>query len=330
MNKSELLKSFYSAAGLLCEPLWTAMGGLNDEVRMTCEEIRLRVDRPMELICCGKSVIPDRCRIVRPGDLEDTLRRCTGNSVHTYLPQLCKGFATARGGHRFGICGEAIRTGGAVTGFRNITSLNIRIARQLVGIADPLTARLLERPKKSLLVVSGPGVGKTTLLRDLARGLSLHLHVAIADSRYELAGVSEGRPCFRIGNCDVMSGVEPGDALEMLIRTMSPEYLVMDEITGRRELDALQSAAFAGVSMLASCHAACPEELRQREIYRPLLTGGLFQMLVFIVQREGRRCYLLYEEVPDAADGCVPADACCLYGHIFRKTADICPESVVG
>lgn len=330
MNRSELLKSFYSAAGLLSEPLWTALGGLEDPVRMTCEEIRLRVDRPMELICGGIPVIPAPRQIVRPGDLEETLQRCTGGSVHTFLPQLCRGFATARGGHRFGICGEAVRTGGIMTGLRGISSLNIRVARPITGLADPLVAWLLQRPAASLLVVSPPGAGKTTLLRDLARGLSVHRRTALADTRYELAGVTDGRPRFRIGNCDVLSGADPIEALEMLTRTMSPEYLVMDEIAGQKELEALQQAAFAGTALLASCHAAGPEELGRRSLYRDMLRDGLFPLLVFIRRQGSRREYLLYEEGAHEAAGGLSADDVCLRGRTYRPTAVFCPEPLLG
>lgn len=330
MNRSELLKSFYSAAGLLSEPLWEALGGLGEPERMTCREIRLRVDRPMELLCESRSVMPAPNLILKPEDIRDTLRRCTGDSVHTFLPQLTRGFATARGGHRFGICGEVVRTGSVITGFRGISSLNIRVARQITGIAEPLARHLAGTPK-SLLIASRPGAGKTTLLRDLARCLSGKHRVAICDSRYELAGVTDGRPRFRIGACDVLSGAEPAEGLEMLVRTMSPEYLVTDEITGRRELEALKGAAFAGVSLLASCHAGSLEELGQRPLYRDLLESGIFPCLVLVEDLGECRRYVLYEEVPERAmDGGGAADAVCLHGRLYRAAADYCSEPLLG
>lgn len=322
MNRSELLKSFYSAAGLLSESLWSALGGLEEDVRLSCEEIRLRIDRPMELRCGCRSVFPAPTRVVRAADLEETLRRCTGDSVHTYLPQLCQGFATARGGHRFGICGEGVYSGGMLTGIRGVSSLNIRIARPICGVADPLVTRIAAGEPQSLLVVSEPGGGKTTFLRDLARGLSRFWPVAICDTRYELAGVTEGRPRFQIGSCDVLSGVDPARGLEMLTRTMSPRYLVTDEITGSAELAALEQAAFAGVALLASCHSSCARELDRRGIYRQLLHSGLFSRILEIENREGCRHYRLYEEVPDVqADGWGTGDAFCLAGHCYRATA---------
>lgn len=330
MNRSELLKSFYSAAGLLSEPLWTALGGLGDMERMTCREIRLRVDRPMELLCGNRSVFPAPHLILRPDDLAETLRRCTGDSVHTFLPQLTRGFATARGGHRFGICGEVVRSGGVITGIRGITSLNIRVARQITGVAEPMAALLAKKPQ-SLLIASRPGAGKTTLLRDLARCLSVKYRVAICDSRYELAGVCDGRPRFRIGACDVLSGAEPAEGLEMLVRTMSPQFLVTDEITGGKELEALAVAAFAGVALLASCHAGSPEELQQRPLYRGLLESGVFPYLAFAEDLGDRRHYVLYEEVQqDAMDGCGAADAVCLHGRLYRPAADYCSEPLLG
>ena len=99
----------------------------------------------MELLCNEKRLIPVPGMILKLDDLTETLRRCTGDSVHTYLPQLCKGYATARGGHRFGICGEAVHGPEGITGFRTVTSINIRVARQVLGVAEPLAQYLLAR-----------------------------------------------------------------------------------------------------------------------------------------------------------------------------------------
>jgi stage III sporulation protein AA len=177
------------------------------------------------------------------------------------------GYITAPGGHRIGICGEAIVKDGKMEGIKTIHSLNIRIARDFPGIARPIC-----RQPGSILVIGKPGSGKTTLLRDLIRELSYRENVSVVDERGELFPNE-----FQRGDCmDVLLGCSKPEGIDRVLRTMTPDTIAIDEITAETDTHALMQAAWCGVRLLATAHAANMEELRSREVYRPLLNKGLF------------------------------------------------------
>lgn len=252
------------------------------EEQQRCEEIRLRVGQPLQITLGGKEkVLPGR-RLTSE-EIAMCFSCATEYSIHTYANSLCQGFFTLQGGHRVGVCGQTAVQSGQVLSFRCISSLNIRIARQLKGTASPeLLAQLRQTDGiASALFLSPPGRGKTTLLRDITRQLSDQgIRTALADERSELAALHNGVPQFDIGqHSDVIDGCPKAEAAMMLVKTMSPQLLVLDEITSEADIRAAEYAAHCGVAVLASAHAWNWDDFQQRPLYRQLLDRNIFSRI---------------------------------------------------
>ena len=234
------------------------------------QEIRLRVKRPVELIGRNaRRTIPQR---ITEGDVQTVI-----NAASRYSPWMAsttaRGYLTAPGGHRIGLCGEVTVQGGVMTGFREVTSLNIRVARDFPGICRELGNR-----KGSVLILGRPGAGKTTLLRDLIRARGEWETVSVVDERGELFPSAGG---FLTGtHTDVITGCTKAQGIDAMLRTMGPDTIAVDEITAKEDCDALIQAGWCGVQLLATAHAANREDLFHRPVYKPLLQSGLFDTLV--------------------------------------------------
>ena len=219
MQDMDFLKSFHTAAALLPERLWKAAYSLDESQRLQCEEFRVRLGRPLMATVAGQAVtLGDGMVCPTAEELDELLAKATECSVHTYLEQLWQGFLTTRHGHRLGICSQA--PDGEKRLLRGLSSVNVRIARQVHGLGETLPLTEGET-FASTLIVGAPGSGKTTLLREVCRELSRNFRVAIADERYEIAACANGQPRFRIGSCDVLSGGHKRDTIPMLLRAMS-------------------------------------------------------------------------------------------------------------
>lgn len=292
MQDIDFLKSFHTAAQLLPERLWKAAYSLDELQRQQCEELRVRLGRPLAATVAGKPVLlGDGPVIPAKEELDQLLARATECSVHTYLEQLWQGFLTTRHGHRLGICSEAA-TGDARL-LRGLSSVNIRIARQVHGLGADLPV-CDGAAFRSTLILAPPGSGKTTLLRELCRRLSRDFRVAVADERYEIAACADGQPRFLIGSCDVLSGGHKGETIPMLLRAMSPQILAVDEITRVEDCRVLMDCAGCGCGLLATAHGRCPEDLLRRPAYRQLLEHRVFDQVILIEQTGGERRYTLH------------------------------------
>lgn len=261
--------------------------------RQRAEEIRLRSGcRPSVALPEGERQFS--CLTVTQELLRSALETATASSVHSSQASLSRGYVTARGGYRVGIAGSAIMQGGCCTGFRSISGLCIRISRQMPGVAEDLLHRMGGAAGfKSALIISPPGGGKTTLLRDMVRLLSHGgRRVALCDERGEVAAMWDGEPCMDVGPCtDVMEGCPRDMAIEMLLRSMCPQILAVDEITAQQDADALCQAVGCGVQLLATAHAANVRDLRARPMYSRLLQSGVFDCVITIISIVGHRNY---------------------------------------
>lgn len=241
---------------------------LDTRDRESAQEIRLRVNAPPE-------VNLGRTQRQLSGTVSQDNLTYTLNLASQYSPwcadSLAQGYLTAPGGHRIGVCGEGIFRRGKIEGFRQVRSLCIRVARDFPGIGTGIE-------ETSTLIVGSPGWGKTTLLRDLARQFSRQETVSVVDERGEL--FPEG---FETGqHMDILTGVPKPQGVEMVLKTMGPAYIAVDEITSEADSLVMLQAANCGVHLLATVHGSGLSDLRQRPMYRRLLEAGVFRQILVL------------------------------------------------
>lgn len=246
------------------------------------QELRLRIGQPPQLVL-------GNCATALSYKTTEADIRFVITTVSQYSPwaaaTIARGFITANGGHRVGICGECVVQNGVITGIRTPTSLCIRVARDFPGLAADLSSI-----SGSVLIVGPPGSGKTTLLRDMIRYRSNTQQgsVCVIDERSEIFPVVNGCYSFIPGvNTDVLTGGPKQQGIEMLLRTMGPCSIAVDEITEAADCQALLSAGWCGVSLLATAHAESLEDLQKRPIYQPLI--HLFQTVIFLDIHKNRK-----------------------------------------
>ncbi len=284
-------RTWEQAAAVLPGPLRDGLRALGEDRLERAEEFRLRRGFPMTVL------LPEGERETDgPPVGEDELRQVVENatqcSAHTALDRVRQGFVTLRGGHRIGLCGSVTKKDGRIVTLRELSSLSIRVARSVPGLAKPLLPELTEDGRfLSTLILAPPGAGKTTLLRDLVRALSdgegcpPH-RVSVADERGEIAALWRGEPQLYVGrHTDVLDGCSKSEGLSILIRGMDPQVAAADELGGSEDVRAAEEAAGCGVAVLATAHGAGLEDLRRRPACRELLELGAFRRLVVLERR---------------------------------------------
>lgn len=239
------------------------------------QELRLRLGRQPELVtAAGSFWLQDT---ITAADIQFCI-----NAASKYSPWAAHttqyGYITAAGGHRIGICGEAITDNNRVTGLRNPTALCIRVARDFQGISADIPVH-----NSSVLILGPPGSGKTTLLRDIIRKCSntgKH-HISVVDERGELFPSINGKFCYDVGNkTDILSGCRKDHGIEMLLRCMGPSVIAVDEITAAEDCEALIQAGWCGVHLFATAHANGKDDLFSRPVYKPIVETHLFNTVV--------------------------------------------------
>ena len=248
--------------------------------RENLQELRLRLGRPAELI------LKDSTKWLNHPTSEKDLISVV-NAASTFSPwtaeSVRRGYITAEGGHRIGICGEVALVNGEIRSIPKLTSVSLRVARDMPGIAEKAAGL-----KGSSLIIGSPGAGKTTLLRDMVRQISTSRNccVAVVDERQEIFPLEKGKFSFDPGaRTDVLSGCGKKEGIEMVLRCMNPKIIAMDEITAEVDCQALIYAAWCGVSLMATAHALDQQDFSSRPVYKPLLEKGIFQNLI-VMQKD--------------------------------------------
>ena len=288
------MNTYEKALGLLPRRLLTEC---SDIPSSEAEEFRLRAGRRATLLIGGTET-PISSVPVDTSDIDSVIERATNASVHTAQSSIAKGFINCSGGIRIGLCGTGIIDKDKVTGMRGISSLAIRIPHEIRGCGQAAIDKVKADTVGSILILSPPGYGKTTFLRECIRQLSdSGKRVSVADERGELAAVHRGVPQFDLGKAsDIMSDVPKAQAVMMLLRAMNPQIIAMDEISSPEDVEAAETASGCGVRLIATAHAADKSELYRRPVYRRLLELGVFKNTVVIENSCGRRSYS-YEEL---------------------------------
>ena len=307
MDKGDSLVGYDQVLNYIVGPLRDILGKLPDDVKKDVLEIRIRQARPLGLstvagivfvtvsgkpsttLSEGYHVTGEDCRLI--------LQAMTRSSVYMVEDKLLQGFLTLPGGHRVGLAGSGYVEGGKLRAIREISQFNIRIARQLPGVATPILPSLVDTGGRflSTLVISPPRCGKTTLIRDIARQLSWgrtglwpRHTVTIVDERSEIAAVWQGEPQTESGPCtDVLDGYPKTVGILIAIRALAPDVLVTDELGGLPDAMAVIEAGAAGIAILASIHGDSWENVQKRPGGRVLAESHLFRRLVILSRRKG-------------------------------------------
>ena len=250
------------------------------------EEIRIRANKNIILKYIDREEVTEYIPSQR--DLLSALQIFCDNSIYSYQSQICNGFITLMGGHRVGITGNVAMRDGVVTNINYISSLNIRIAKEILGASDEIITKVLENGKiNNTLIMSPPGCGKTTVLRDLIRNISnLGYTISLIDERGEIAAMYKGIPQNDVGlRTDVLDNVSKSLGMKMAIRTMAPQIISTDEIGTKDDVEAINYGICSGVKGIFTAHGNDIEELKLNNSLNKLYEEKIFNKIIFLEKR---------------------------------------------
>lgn len=282
------------AMALLPDRLKAAVLSAGQSEREKITELRLRRGRSLSAVLYGREYFLtydgrfmnsfEGAVEVTAEDISQVFTRAFRGSVHSFPREMAQGYITCEGGNRVGFCGTAVSDRvGEVTSVKDISSINIRIAREVIGCAEAIFDRAFSDGLASLVIASPLCGGKTTVLRDLCRLLGERRRVSIIDERGELASVYEGEPQNDVGaRSDIFNAYDKSAAVVTAVKVMSPDVLVCDEIGAKGDLEALEYALNSGVRLVCTCHAAVFDDLKKRPAVGRLMKQGYFDFAAML------------------------------------------------
>lgn len=262
-------------------------------------EIRLRTGRNISVRIASENILLGGY-IASKEDIEYSFKAICNYSVYSYSRELSEGFITLKGGHRVGICGTAVTENGKVNNINYISGLSFRIANEHKGVADKIMSNIFNKEKCGIIIAGAPLCGKTTVLRDLCRQLGNKHKVSLIDERGEIASVYKGVPQNEIGDfTDVFDGYPKSEGIIMAIRTMSPDYIFVDEIGTDEDYNAILRSVCCGAEIIATVHASSLTALKKKDNIDKLLKTGAFRYIVFLESDKGLFGKMVIKEVSD-------------------------------
>lgn len=258
-------------------------------------EVRIKVGKPLLVYSKqGESIIN---YIPTKEEIKSIVQKISNYSLYAYEEDIRQGFITIKGGHRIGIAGECVMENGQVKTIRNISSVNIRICREIIGCSDKVMKYIISKHRVyNTIIISPPKCGKTTILRDIARNLSNGIpslgfggrKVVVIDERSEIGACHLGVPQSDLGiRTDVLDNCLKREGLIMAIRSLSPEVLICDEIGTRGDIEALMMAFNSGVNLITTIHGFTVEDLNKRKVFSDLLDNQILERVVILSNRDG-------------------------------------------
>lgn len=300
MNNTE---RFNLAADSLNERLSGILNRLTDSEKNSIREIRCRTDSPvvavtgegirffssagrMQQLYCSTVIKTDK------KEMEDIFKRICAYSVHSFKDAINSGYITVKGGHRAGVAGTAVTENGRISAVKDISAINLRIAREIKGAANKIFENVCREEIESFIIAGPPSSGKTTVLRDFARQLSgeergLFTKVAVCDERGEIGASVMGVRQHDLGiNCDLLTSYPKAQAVEIALRSFSPDIIICDEIVSMEEVKAIDAGLNSGVNFAVSVHARSAEELKTKKTVRELISSGEFRKIILLSGKE--------------------------------------------
>lgn len=294
MNK-EISKLKFSYE-LLTPKIKNAIISVSDIERERIQEIRLRLGKKLTVTVFGKEYfVTQDGRLMNTSfeavdicfeDIDLTFKRAFQNSIHSFHREISRGYITTDGGNRVGFCGTAVLNPSrdfSVDTVKNVSSINIRIAREVCGCSKDIYSKAFDKSVSSLIIAGPPSSGKTTILRDLCSQIGVNTRISIIDERNELSATKDGISQNNIGvMSDVFSSYSKYDGIMTAVKVMSPVVLVCDEIGSKEDLKALEYAVNSGVKLIATCHAASLDDLKRRPVISKLIKDRVFDFAAML------------------------------------------------
>lgn len=292
----------------LCKELNGLLIHIPTKFKETIEEIRIRNGKPLTIHCGGEDYFISKKGevksqlynpfVINESHIKDTFQLISNYSIYAYTEEIRNGYITIKGGHRVGIGGKVIYGANGLETIKNISSLNIRIGREKIGISNYIIPYLLNDSKSfyNTLIISAPQCGKTTLLRDIVRNLSngdfsykkTGFKVSVIDERSEIASMYQGIPQKDVGlRTDVLDGCLKSDGIIMAIRAMSPDIIAVDEIGSIKDVEAIHEALRAGIKLIATIHGSSLKEIMEKPSMKGLFKERVFERFILLDRSKG-------------------------------------------
>lgn len=294
---------FYQVIDYISKDLRDSLINVADIYKKDIEEIRLRTNSPINIFLNNKNYFlkkngflclnPKEGMIVNQEHLSKTFQLITNYSIYSLEDEIRNGFITLKGGHRVGIGGKVIYGKDRIEGIKNISSLNFRIGREKIGISKDLIHHLFDTKGdfQNTLIISPPQCGKTTLLRDMIKNLSDGMDeigldgfkIGLIDERSEIAGTYNGIPQKSVGvRTDILDSCRKSLGIIMMIRSMSPDIIAVDEIGSKEDVLSIQEALRAGIKLVATIHGYSIDDIRDRASMKELFKDKVFKRYIVL------------------------------------------------